>query len=436
MKFRGFVFLFNLFIIFIGCAYFNTFYNAKSAYREGMSLKESGQSAQAKIKFDRVIEKSALVINRWPKSRWADDALFLIGRSYYEKGEYSRAVRSFEQLPLAFPRSRFIPEAELYRGLALLREGRTGVAKVILDGVKANYPRFRVVADFHLALSALERGEVQEGVASLSAFVQRYPRSRYRKEALRQLAEGCLRLGDYRTAEEWFWRYATVEPQPRLRAEAKTKIARCRLAEGKFEEAVKMVQDVLGRYSALDDELNLILGKAYLGMGKEEAALSVFARVKSNNALGAEAAFLTGNFYEESRDFVRARAYYDTAKMRRADSEHGVLATKRLSLLAAIAEDTLHRRTPAERLFLLAEVFNLNLEEYDTALVVYQKVYDSFPDSEWAPKALFARAWILRRIKGDTVATEEALKKIVAEYQETEYAREAKRWLEELNIKQ
>ena len=45
-----------------GCAYFNTFYNAKAAYREGMKLKEQNQNSQAKAKFDKAIEKSALLI--------------------------------------------------------------------------------------------------------------------------------------------------------------------------------------------------------------------------------------------------------------------------------------------------------------------------------------------------------------------------------------
>ena len=124
-----------------GCAYYNTFYNAQAAYREGMKLKDQNQNFQAKAKFDKAIEKSALVIKRWPKSRWVDDALYLVGASYYQEGQYEKAVREFDQLSLAFPNSGLVPRAELYRGLALLAGKQYGTARVTLEAVKQKYPR-------------------------------------------------------------------------------------------------------------------------------------------------------------------------------------------------------------------------------------------------------------------------------------------------------
>ncbi|NPV14557.1 tetratricopeptide repeat protein [candidate division WOR-3 bacterium] len=415
-----------------GCAYFNTFYNAGVFYREGMRLKAQGQVSAAVPKFDKAIEKSALVINRWPKSRWVDDALFLIGRSYYEKGDYARAATYFERLKLAFAQSPYLPEAELYRGLALLRSGEAGSARLVLENVKRRYPKLGRVADFYTALYNIEQGEIQEGVDSLVALVQRYPRLPYMKEAVSKIAEGKMQLGAYGEAERWFRRYVELEPAPRLRAEAQMKIARCRLEQGKAEEAVQMVKEALGKYADLDEALNLLLGKAYLKLGKNDEAIGALVRVRGNNAVGAEAAFLIGRFYEENKDFSRAKVYYDSARLRRADSEQGVLAAKRLALLQALEEDTTGTRDSAEMKFLLAEVHNLNLEEFDTALRLYQEVCDSFPQSPLAPKALFARAWILLYKKADTIATRDELKRIVQKYPDTEYAQESKKWLDKL----
>jgi len=80
-------------------------------------------------------------------------------------------------------------------------------------------------------------------------------------------------------------------------------------------------------------------------------------------------------------------------------------------------------------MFLLAEVNNLNLGEYDKAMDLYQKVHDSFPDTDWAAKALFAKAWILRNVKSDTAGAEPLLRQTISEYPETEYADESRRWL-------
>ncbi len=418
-----------------GCAYFNTFYNAQAAYREGMKLKEKNQNTQAKAKFDKAIEKSALLIKRWPKSRWVDDALFLVGSSFYQQGQYDKAVREFDHLNLAFPNSGFVPRGELYRGLALLADKQYGTARVALDAVKQKYPKLADEATYNLAKSFIDRKELARGTDSLAAFLERFPRSRFRMPAVKLLADGSFTLKRYAAAEKWYASYVRLTNDPKQRALANLKIAACRYEEGRHEEAVAEVTDVLGRYSDLDDEAGLLLGKALTEVGRQPEALAAWVKVKGASDLGAEAAFRIGKHHEEGADFDKARAYYDTAKTRRVDSDYGVLAVKRLALLNALAARTTGKRasgdslTPAEAMFLLAEVNNLNLGDYDKAMDLYQNVHDSFPDTDWAAKALFARAWIKRNVQNDTAGAEPLLRQEIAEYPETEYADESRRWL-------
>ena len=418
-----------------GCAYFNMFYNAQAAYRDGMKLKDQNQTSQAKAKFDKAIEKSALVIKRWPKSRWVDDALYLVGASYYQEGQYDKAIRHFDQLSLAFPNSGFVPRGELYRGLALLAGKQYGEARVTLDAVKQKYPKFADEATYNLAKSILDRKELERGADSMAAFLSRFPKSGFRIQAAKQLADASFALKRYADAEKWYATYAGLTDDPKQRALANLKIAACRYEQGKNEEAIAQASDVLGRYPDLDDEANLLLGKALSAAGRQAEALAAWAKVKGASDLGAEAAFRVGKHYEEESDFSKARVYYDTARIRRIDSDYGVLAVKRLSLLDALAARTTGKKaggdslTPAEAMFLLAEVNNLNLGEYDKAMDLYQKVHDSFPDTDWAARALFAKAWILRNVKNDSTAAEPLLRQEIAEYPQTEYADESRRWL-------
>jgi outer membrane protein OmpA-like peptidoglycan-associated protein/TolA-binding protein len=411
------------------------FYNAKAAYREGVRLKEQNQNLQAKAKFDKAIEKSALVIKRWPKSRWVDDALFLVGVSYYQEGQYDKAVREFDQLSLVFPNSGFVPRGELYRGLALLAGKQYGTARVTLDAVKQKYPKLADEATYNLARSFIDRKELERGTDSLAAFLERFPRSHFRIPAAKLLADGSFSLKGYADAEKWYASYARLTEDPKQRALANLKIAACRYEQGKYDEAIAQVSDVLGRYSELDDEANLLLGKALNATARPADALAVWAKVKGASDLGAEAAFRVGKHYEEGSDFDKARAHYDTARMRRVDSDYGVLAVKRLALLDALAARTTGKKAggdslqPGEAMFLVAEVNNLNLGDYDKAMDLYQKVHDSFPDTDWAAKALFAKAWILRNLKNDTAGAEPLLREEISEYPETEYADESRRWL-------
>ena len=412
-----------------GCAYYNTFYNARRYYADGVAFKDQGQQSQAKGKLDKAIEKSAVVIQRWPRSRWVDDALYLIGLSYYQESYYAKAIKQFDQLSLAFPHSPLVPDAELHRGLALLADKKYGDARVALDGVKQKYPRLADAAAFYLAQSFAEREEETEAADSLAAFVQRYPKSRFRREALHILAEEQFELKRYGDAEKSFGAYAAVTTEPKERAAANLRVAASRLEQGRHAEAARMAQDVIGRFRDFDDEAYLLLGKAQAGVGKPNDALGSWAKVRNSNDYGAEAAFRIGKYYEERGSFDTARAYYDSARQRRADSDYGVQAVKRLSLLDAFSQQKSGDRTPAEAMFLLAEVHNLNLGDYDKAMTLYQQVHDSFPTTDWAAKALFAHAWILRNVKNDTVAATPLLRQVISEYPETEYADESRRWL-------
>ncbi len=417
------------FALVASCAYFNTFYNAQSYYRDGLKLKAANQNTQAKAKFEKAIEKSALVLKRWPRSRWADDALFLIGMSYYQQGAYSKAVRHFDQLSLAFPGSGLVPDAQLYHGLALLADKQYGAARVRLYEVKTTHRRLADAAAFALARSFLERDEPELAIDSLARFYERYPKSPHRREAVKLLADACLNLGRFAEAEEWYGRYARLAQDPKERALARLRIAACRYELGRYDEAIQQVQDLLGRYRELDDEAYLVLGKAHDRSGRPNEAIAAWANVTGLSDLGAEATFRIGKHYEELGEFDKARAYYDTSRLRRVDSDYGVLAVKRLSLLDAFTQQQAGKRKPAEAAFLLAEVHNLNLGDYDRAIELYQMVYDSFPGTEWAAKGLFAKAWILRNVKHDTAATEPLLRKVIAEFPETDYADAARAWL-------
>ncbi|UCG42046.1 MAG: tetratricopeptide repeat protein [candidate division WOR-3 bacterium] len=411
------------------CAYFNTYYNARSYFREGMKELDQGRPIPAKAKFERAIEKSALVISRWPKSRWVDDATFLVGMSYYHMGQYPKAVRHLEQLVLAFPDSPFVPEAELHRGLALLGNHEYGVARIVLDEVRRKYTRLSDDAAFHSARSFHRREQYDRAIDSLRAFVSNFPRSEHVRPAVRILAESCYRLERWQQAEAWYERLVQLHNDPKQRTEARLRVAACRLSQGKHEEAARQANEVLGRYADLEDEANLILGRALDALGREADALAAWRRVRGNNEFGAEAFFRIGKYHEELRDFETARAHYDTARDRRANSDFGVLAVKRLSLLDAFAQKEGSEDDPAKAAFLLAEVNNLNLEDYDRAVELYQSVYDSYPDSKWAPKALFAKAWIIRNVMDDSAGSVGWLSKLIDEYPDTEYADESRRWL-------
>jgi len=95
-------------------AYYNKFHNAEKAFDEAStSIKESqrpvDRSAYLSVffvptsggdnaAFEEVIQKSADILREHPNSKWVDDALLLIGKSYFFEGNYVGAAQKFREV--------------------------------------------------------------------------------------------------------------------------------------------------------------------------------------------------------------------------------------------------------------------------------------------------------------------------------------------------
>lgn len=111
-------------------AYFNTYYNASKSYDEGIKpieailVKERNPNrfikiptpVDSKTKFELVVEKCSKLLQYYPNSVFFDDALLMIGNSYFYMGEYFRAERKYIELRQNFPDGSLFSEATL--GLA------------------------------------------------------------------------------------------------------------------------------------------------------------------------------------------------------------------------------------------------------------------------------------------------------------------------------
>ena len=94
--------------------YYNKFYNAQQAFEDGReSLEEADRPidrtaylpvfpvpdpAGDKSSFETAVRKSAGVLREHPNSKWVDDALLIIGKSYFYQGNYAGAAQKFREV--------------------------------------------------------------------------------------------------------------------------------------------------------------------------------------------------------------------------------------------------------------------------------------------------------------------------------------------------
>lgn len=89
-------------------------------------------SSTAKDKFNKVIERCSKIIQYNKSTRFLDDAVLLIGKSYYYMGEYLQAERKFNEFLSKLTKSNLYDEAILYLGKTKFKLGKSQEAETIL----------------------------------------------------------------------------------------------------------------------------------------------------------------------------------------------------------------------------------------------------------------------------------------------------------------
>jgi peptidoglycan-associated lipoprotein len=368
------------------------------------------------------------VVKKHFHSKWTDDALYLVAMSYYYLGEYEKAVKNFDDLITLFPNSSYRDEANYYRGLAYLDNQDYGSAQVIFYDLEEKVPRFASAAAFQIAQSFFRKEEYELAIDSLAAFINKFPKAKERKEAMLNLAESYFILKKWSEAGNCY--RANIKEgieDPKTKVSTDLKLAECLLYETKYDSAEKLLLQDFSRYPDLVNQANLLLGKLLLAEKNDEAAVQYLSKIRTGDQ-AAEAYFLLGRKYEEGKEFEKAEAEYDTANRFGPDSKFGQNAKKRRTLLSLLNQKTPEGKDKAETQFRLSEVYGVDLNEVEAAINEYQKTYDSFPNSPYAPKALYAEAWLIKnRLQGKDYDT--LYKILINQYPRTIYANAARQAL-------
>ncbi|KPJ50463.1 hypothetical protein AMJ40_02900 [candidate division TA06 bacterium DG_26] len=428
------MFFIVLLCVTISCAYYNTFYNAKRSYREAQV---AGKNRDQLL--DKCIEKCAKVIEFHPKSRWVDDAIFLMGKCFFEKREYTIARRKFEELLNYFPDSPFADDATLYLGRAHLGEGEYVLA---LDTFrKLTDSRLKCDALFYVAEAHYALEEYERAARAYQDLLRSCPKSPYREEVLETLAASLLNIAEYARAIELYQSLLKGKLSEPERLEISLRISDAYLDLEEPDRACEILltidEEIQGEQAKA--EVRVKLSECYRRLGEVDAALRALdeaSELAPKSEVSARSFYQQGLIYEEEYlDFAKAREAYEKASAEYKAAEASKDAERRLTIYDTI--ETLRGKLLeedgvdyAETQFSLAEIYLLELEKPDVAIEEYTKAAEQYPESEYRPKAIYAIAWIYENLKADTVTAEAYLTALIEEYPATEYAQKAREILE------
>ena len=343
--------------LFAGCAYYNTFYNAKKFYHEAekerrkrlrtqvveLSPEEQVQQQQRGItqatsnrpsatemqNYQRAVEKASAVLQYYADSKYVDDALMLLGECFYYRREYKKAERKFEELQQNYPESEYIPEARLLMARTQMGLNNYDLAEerfrtlVQEEKLKA---KIRDEAAYELAGLYFERENYQQAAENYQTTARSSGDKLIRAMSLYRLGECRIRLEQYDQAPEVFKRAVSTSPNEDFKAQAKFKLGESQSLVGDYQAAINTFSDLLAKDfdAKREPRIKLQLANNLHKNSELEEAVKWYnnileehkrtdAAARSNYALGQIEEFI-------NRDYVKAKEYYDLARSEFANS--------------------------------------------------------------------------------------------------------------------
>jgi tetratricopeptide (TPR) repeat protein len=321
-------------------SYFNAYYNAKRNFDEAEEMILAAEraargktkpdqhpappSGQARDKLNAVIDKCSSILSFYPKSDLVDDALFLIGKSYFYLQEYLKAERKFSELLTEFPLSDLALEGQLWWARTLTKINRAGDAQRVASALatKAVEQReYQLAAQAYVLLAkmAVEANLVREAIDWYSKAVQTGRDDFLVASALVELGDLHFARNDFEKAAASYAKAFDKVSDVYLNYYSRIQTARAYAALKRYDTAMYLTGEMLDnyRYAEYFPIIRLEHAHVLLKSGKTAEALDEYRFIDTTyqrTEAAANAAFTLGKFFElERADYPQARGYYARA---------------------------------------------------------------------------------------------------------------------------
>ncbi|EQB62647.1 MAG: hypothetical protein RBG1_1C00001G0226 [candidate division Zixibacteria bacterium RBG-1] len=426
------------------CAYYNAFYLAQKNFEKAEENRKKSQSnpqLQATLYTD-AIRRASKILEFYPKSKWVDDALLLIGKAYYHQAEFTKSERKFQELIANFPKSDLIFEAYLFLGLCQVRLNNRLEAReafnLILDSPKSK--NLRSEAILALAEMALDEKDYSSALSFYQQFLTAYKKNPKAGECQFKIAEVYENQKNYNEALKSYGQVKNYTSDGDLIYLANFKAGEISYSLKNYSQGLEIFALLLKekRYFDREAQIKLKLAEGYNLSGQEEKAIQAYQEINTaypKTEAAAQAFYQLGLIYQNQKeDLKTAKEFYAKAKDEKPGSEVANLALQKSADISKLEEyqkslSSEETEESAKTRFLLAELYLTQMNKPESALAEYRSLVESDPNSEYTPKALLAMAWICHNRLGDTLGSKKICEEILEKYPNSDYAKSAKKFL-------
>jgi TolA-binding protein len=482
-------FIFFIFIIsMLGCAYFNILFNAESKYEAGIKKIEESKdkkiTSEIRNDFQAAIDKCWKLLNIYgDSSKYADDALLIIGKSHYHLQEYTKSQRFLAQFVDRYTNSDMIAEAYLWLGMSLLELDRDQEASESLNRVLAEDESDDLNARAHVSLGRiyLKQENYDQARKQFFEVFEITGNDQYQGEAQYLIGESFYLEKNYTDAITNYNQVMEYDASVDLLFKAVLRTVDSYLYMDQYDEAIQTLESISSDAKFLHKKSVVlsIIGNCYKDQGKFIEATEIYDDVLytyPRTEGSAIAAYGLGQLMEFAySDLDSAKNLYTRVGKEYRESEYKADADSRAKVLTSYQkiiadiekditdlynlsvepeeEDSVSEESPPEdrsernrnnqkkdnkpkvkrteseillslqrHQFTKAEFFLLSLSNYDSAAFGYSNFIEVSQDSLLVPKAHYALYYIYGYEMNDQTKADSLKEIILNDYPDSPYA--------------
>lgn len=333
------------------CIYFNTFHNIRKNYNAAEDTRkkdnrEKASPAETK-QYNDAITKASKVLERHPNSSWVDDALFIIGSSYYRLGDFDKSARKFKELFANFPQSEYISPARLLYAKDKLQLEEDAEGVVLFEEIlsKERNKEMRAEAARSLGQYYFDEKEYAKAIVYFQALLDSLGQERDKLNALSYMADGYFDLFRFGKAYDNYEEALKHDPDTLQMYRFSFRMAQCDYFLNRFQDGLAKLGELAKKeYYPLDSlaSIRLMMARGYEWDGELDDAITTYEKVIEENPKKEAAAiayYELGLIYQyDLEDLNRALHYYAKARDEKSKSSIYTDAVKRASTLTLLQQ--------------------------------------------------------------------------------------------------
>ncbi len=281
-------------------------------------------SSGTKQKFNAVIDKCSNILSFYPKSSVVDDALFLIGKSYFYEDDFVRAERKFTELIVQDPSGPYVLSAQLWLLKTLQRliryDDANRVGSELVDAAtKAEKSEIAGEALEIMGDIAVSQKKSEGAIELYTKAVNVLDNGPLRATAQAKIGDIYFSAEDYGKADSAYGEVTKYSPDPYGLYSSQLQAAIAYRRVGQYDAAIEVLRKLESDYRFMDfwGTIRSELAATFAANHKFDEAVDLYRLVDTTYARteqGARAAFELGKLLQfRMGDYVSAKIAYTHA---------------------------------------------------------------------------------------------------------------------------